>query len=203
MVDRLWDGFKNFAIVFSFVVNFVLVVVLIVTLRLLLPIKNQVAEPLVDGLHNNFILMDDATIQATIPVSTNVPVSFPLDIDNTPGTVVISEPTPLVVPATFTFPGSGGQINGTVALTLPQGTVLPVDITVTVPVETEVPIVLDVPASIPLSQTELHAPFSNLRYLLEPYVLLLDDTPDTWAEALSPNSRATEETDPGNVLNVD
>lgn len=203
MAARMWNAFKNFAIVFSFIMNFVLLVVVVLTVRYALTIKNQIAEPLVDGLHGNFVAMDTATIQATIPVSTNVPVSFPLDLDNTPGTVVISEPTPLTVPATFTFPANGGQIRGTVALTLPQGTVLPVDITMTVPVQTEVPIVLDVPASIPLNQTELHDPFSNLRYLFEPYVLLLDDSPDTWAEAVFPARRAPDEPAPANVNSVE
>jgi hypothetical protein len=203
MPRRLWNAFKNFAIVFSFVVNFILVVVLLFVVRFALTIKNQIAEPMVDGLHSNFVAMDEATINATIPVSANVPVSFPLAIENTRGSVVIAEPTPLNVPATFTFPANGGQIRGMVALTLPQGTVLPVDITVTVPVHTEVPIVLDVPATIPLNQTELHTPFSNLRYLMEPFVFLLDDTPDTWAEALSPSSRAPEEAPPANVTNVE
>ena len=87
-------------------------------------------------------------------------------------------------------------------MTLPQGTVLPVDITLLVQVETEVPIVLDVPVIIPLSQTELHQPFSNLRFLLEPYVLLLDDTPDTWSEAFSSGGRNSEDAESGDINNV-
>lgn len=199
----LWKAFKNFAIVFSFVINLILLIALALTYRYALTVKSQLAEPLVDGLHNNFVALDNATINATIPVSTNVPVSFPLALENTRGTVIIAEPTPLVAPATFTFPGGGGRINGTVSTTLPQGMVLPVDISVVVPVETEVPIVLDVPANIPLSQTELHTPFSNLQYLFEPYVALLDDSPDTWAEAFSGQRHTVEEPPPGNVTNVE
>lgn len=182
---NMWNAYKNFAIIFSFAVNFVLIIVLLLILPLILPAKNQIVEPLLDGLHSNFIAMDDATIRATIPVSANVPIAFVLPIQNSPAVVVLSEPVPLNVPASFTFPGSGGQINGRVALTLQTGTVLPVTINMTVPVETEIPIVLDVPAIIPMSQTELHDPFNNLRLLLEPYVLLIDNTPDTWSEALS------------------
>ena len=81
MVDRLWKAFKNFAIIFSFAINFVLLIALLLTWRFILPAKNLIAEPLVDGLHSNFIGMDAATIRATIPVSANVPVSFPLAIE--------------------------------------------------------------------------------------------------------------------------
>lgn len=187
-IDGLWGAFKNFAIVFSFAINFVLLMTLLLSSQLVLPIKNEIAEPLVDGLHSNFIAMDEATIRATIPVSTNVPVSFPLAIENTRGTVVLAEPVPLNVPAAFILPGTGGQINGTVVMTLPQGTVLPVDISMVVQVETNIPIVLDVPVIIPLSQTELHSPFANMRFLLEPYVEILDETPDTFSEIFAPNS---------------
>ena len=51
-------------------------------------------------------------------------------------------------------------------------------------------------------ESEIDA-FANLRYLFEPYVFLLDDSPDTWAEALSGNRNTVEEPPPGNVTNVE
>jgi hypothetical protein len=41
-----------------------------------------------------------------------------------------------------------------------------------------------VDVTIPLSETELHAPFVNLRDLLEPYVRLLDNLPSDWSDVL-------------------
>jgi hypothetical protein len=39
-----------------------------------------------------------------------------------------------------------------------------------------------VPVNIPLRETELHQPFTNLAALVEPYDTLLDNTPSSWAE---------------------
>ena len=111
-LSELWTAYKNFAIVFSFLVNFVLVIVLLLVLQLLLPITSGIVEPLVDGLHGNFVAMDQATIRATIPVSANVPIAFPLPIENTRASVVIAEPVPLNTQPYSRFPAQVGRSTG-------------------------------------------------------------------------------------------
>jgi hypothetical protein len=49
-----------------------------------------------------------------------------------------------------------------------------------VPVDAEVPVVLQVPVNIPLSQTELHEPFVGLQEVVAPYQELLGGLPDAW-----------------------
>ena len=68
-----WDGFKTFAILFSFIVNTVLVVVVLVLATSVFKLKSDIADPLVGGLHDNFVALDQATIRTTIPVLDSTP----------------------------------------------------------------------------------------------------------------------------------
>jgi len=36
----------------------------------------------------------------------------------------------------------------------------------------------------PLSQTDLHQPFTGLQEVVRPYYLMLDEVPDNWSEVL-------------------
>ncbi|NJL95386.1 MAG: hypothetical protein HC915_17525, partial [Anaerolineae bacterium] len=59
---------------------------------------------------------------------------------------------------------------------------LPVQLSMDVPVQSEIPISLLVDVRIPLQETELHQPFVNLRDLLEPFVRSLDNLPQDWEQ---------------------
>src|SRR5205814_10677651 len=67
-----WNGFKNFAILFSFIANFVLVIVLLFVVLLIFQIKNGIAEPLLVGLHSSFVGLDEARILTTIKVDDTI-----------------------------------------------------------------------------------------------------------------------------------
>ncbi len=176
----IWEAFKTVAILFSLVVNVVLVIALISSVSLIVQIKNEIAEPLVDGLQTNFIGLDQATIDRMIPVREVIPVQFDLPLrQNT--TVVLTSPVPLAANAQFSLPGGGGMINGTVSLQLPQGMQLPIALDFAVPVDTTLPVNLDVRALIPIQETQLHDPLQNLRALLEPYVNAMENLPDSAA----------------------
>ncbi len=56
-----WNSFKTVALLISFIVNMVLIVVLLIVLMQIFQIKNGILEPLIDGLHSNFVGMDEAT----------------------------------------------------------------------------------------------------------------------------------------------
>lgn len=164
---RPWQAFKNVAIIFSFIVNIILVIVLLLSLPLLIPVLNSVAKPLVGGLSNSFVQMGEASIERTISVDDQIPVVFTLPLQQETNVVLI-EPVPMSVPATFILPAGGGTINGTVILELPPGTSLPVALDMQVPVSTTIPVALDVGVDIPLQETELATPFNTLRELFEP-----------------------------------
>jgi hypothetical protein len=173
---RPWQAFKNFAIIFSFVTNLVLLVVFLLSLPLIIPGVNSIARPLVGGLSQSFVQMGEASIVRTIEVDDELPISFSLPLQQETN-VVLVEPVPMTVPATFTFPGGGGSINGVVSLELPAGTTLPVALDMQVPVSETIPVRLDVGVDIPLQETELGAPFNTLQGLFAPLDRFLGGLP--------------------------
>ncbi|MCI0713534.1 MAG: hypothetical protein L0154_25480 [Chloroflexi bacterium] len=179
---ELWIGFKNFAIILSFIVNIVLLVIVVALLVLIFQIKNDVAEPLIDGLHSNFVGLNEARIVADIEVDDEIPISFTLPLEQNTNVVLSSDVVLNNVPAVFTIDGGGGTITGSVAITLPRDTILPVTLDLDVPVDQQIPINLTVPVNIALENTQLSEPFTNLRDLVDPYVRMLDNLPDDWDE---------------------
>lgn len=180
------QGFWKFAVLFSFAVNAVLVLVLLMLAGLVFEIRNGIAKPLIGGLYENFVLMDQARIISTIPVNTTIQVNDTIpvvfDLPLSAGTVVtLTRPT--LIPNTTVY------LNGLPVPTdivLPQGTPLEIQLDLSVPVSQTVPVVLPVPVNlqvavdIPLNQTELHQPFTSLAALVSPYNALLDKTPSGW-----------------------
>ncbi|MBK7894952.1 MAG: hypothetical protein WAS33_06035 [Candidatus Promineifilaceae bacterium] len=179
-----WQAFKTFAIIFSFVMNFVLLVVLLIAAPLILPIVDSIAEPLVGGLSDSFVDMSNATISQTIRLDTTMPISFTLPLQEETN-VVLTEGVPLTIPAQFTLPGGGGQINGNVILELPAGLELPVALDLEVAVDQTIPVVMDVPVQIPLQDTDLGGPFNTLRGLFEPLDQLIKGLPSSNEELMN------------------
>jgi hypothetical protein len=210
--ERAWRA----AIVFSFAVNLGLVVALLFLTLALFEIKRAIAQPLVGGLHASFVQMDSAHIvttirvQETIAVADNVTVHDIIQVDDVlpvvfdlplvaDTTVVLSRDTRiprttvylngLPVPTDIVLP-AGTPLDIQLDLIVPVSQVVPVRLQV--PVALEVPITLDVPVDllvpvdIPLSETQLHEPFSSLVELFGPYEALLRRTPSSWRELLAP-----------------
>ncbi|MBN8633771.1 MAG: hypothetical protein J0M07_00505 [Anaerolineae bacterium] len=181
-LKAIGSGIKNFMILFSFIVNLILIIVLVVLLLLIFDIKNNVASPLLTGLHSSFVGLDEATIDWTIPVRDTIPVVLNVPLE-TQTVVVLTQSVPLVVNATITLPGVGVLNNASVNLSLPAGLELPVALDIDVPINEELPVALDVRAVIPVSETQLHDPINNLRLTFEPIVRALFNLPDNFAEA--------------------
>jgi len=181
LVETIWLAFEKFAIFFSFAITFVLVVILLllgVGLWRVAPslpgLRDGTLCPLlarVDGLVNDF---DSAVINKTIYISQTIPVEFDLPLNQNTD-VRLTQAVPLNRAATFVLPGGGGRINGTVSLTLPSGQVLPVQLSLSVPVRQNLPIAMEVPVSIPLKETDLGSVTGELKDILTPYTKLLSD----------------------------
>lgn len=187
-----WQAFKTFAIIFSFVMNFVLLIVLLIAAPLILPIVDSVAEPIVGGLSDSFVDMSSATISQTIQLDTTMPINFTLPLEEET-VVVLVEDVPLTIPAQFTLPGGGGQINGNVNLELPAGLPLPVALDLDVEVDQTIPVKMAVPVQIPLQDTDLGEPFNTLRGLFEPLDDLIKSLPSSNDELIS---RVTQSSPP-------
>lgn len=182
--NQPWQAFKNFAIIFSFVVNIILILVLGVVAILLFPFLSNMVTPLVGGLNDSFVEMNDASIVQTIGVDDTLDIAFTLPLAQQTDVVLASDVS-LDVPATFVLPGGGGIINGQVEIVLPQNTVLPVNLALEVPVEQTIPVVLDVPVDIKLSETDLGTPFDRLVTNFDPLTNFLKNLPQDNDEFMS------------------
>ncbi|TLM99883.1 hypothetical protein FDZ73_20890 [bacterium] len=182
---RFWTA----TAIFSLVINVILVVVVIVLLTQVFAIKSAIQEGLIDPLYKNFVLMDEARIQTTVTVETNVPARFDLPLD-TDTTVRLNQDTPIDNANVSIITGTI-SLNAPADILLPAGTDLPIHLSLSVPVDQQIPVSLTVPVDIPLSQTELHAPFVGLRDTVAPYRDMLNKIPSSWKEALcGPNPSA-------------
>jgi hypothetical protein len=189
----IWQGkiapaFWTVASFFSLVVNIVLLLILIVLGRQLFALKALVQDGLIGGLYTNFQMMDQARIQTTVQVNEVIQV---VDQISVVFDLPLQQDTVVVLVEDTTIPGATVYLNNSAVKTtvvLPQGTPLNIALDLTVPVNTivpvtlNVPVALEVPVDIPLSQTELHAPFTGLQQVVAPYQELLADLPDSWAE---------------------
>ncbi len=176
--QKPWDAFKTFAILFSFALNLTLVIILLAVAGLIIPIVNDIVEPIVEGLNDSFVEMSEATIEQDITIDTTMPISFTLPLEQST-VVVLTEDVPLSVPARFVLPGGGGEINGQVSIVMPAGLPLPVSMSMEVPVNQTIPVQMNVPVEIPLAQTELGGPFFKLRALFGPLNDMLKNLPSS------------------------
>ncbi len=198
---RMRRGIWRFLVIASILFNFVLLVLVLALGILIFEIKREIAQPLVEGLHSSFIGLDQATIDWTIPVRTDLPIELTVPINagtitsqvapppgqpTIPGEtlVTLTRAVPISINNAFIQSNDLTLRNARVDITLPQGTVLPVALNMEVGLNTEIPVDLDVRAVIPLSQTQLHDPFENLRLLFDPFARGLQNLPDSFPEAI-------------------
>lgn len=201
----VWDGkpwmaFKTFAIIFSFIINVVLILVLLIAAPLILPLVNDIVNPIVGGLNDSFVDMSNANISRTIEVNDTIPINFTLPLDTETSVVLVDDVALAGVPTTFSLPGGGGSINGAVNLTLPKGLVLPVQLSLDVPVDQEIDIALAVQVDIPLDETELGSPFNQLQSLFGPLDKLIKGLPDTNEELFQRVARSEQPEEPVEIV---
>lgn len=180
----LWNVFKTFAILFSFLVNFVLVAVIVMLVLhadTLFAIKQDVAEPLLTDLDQAFAALGETTIDSTVHITDTIPVVFNLPLEQNTD-VILTEGVPLSVPAQFILPGGGGAINGTVSLSLPEGQALPVALGMNVPVSTTVPVIMQVPVNIHLAEAGMAPAIEQLRAVFKPVSAYIQSLPDSTEE---------------------
>lgn len=229
-LEPYWTAFKNLAILFSFAVNLVLVVGLLAVsepgLRLAFDLKSGVIAPLLHNLDQAFLGLGDAQIDTSVQINEPIPIAFDLPLDQQmpiafdlpldqplpinfqlaieqDTDVVLQQQVPLAgLPAQFNLPGGGGLINGFVSLQLPQGLVLPVHLSMVVPVSTTIPVQMTVPVNetipvrmnvpvnetipiqmtvpvrITLGQSGLDPAVEELRAVFRPITNAVDSLPD-------------------------
>lgn len=208
--EKVGPAFWTISSIVSLIVNVILIVLLLVLGQQLFTLKGVVQNQVLGGLYTNFQMMDEAHIRTTIPVSAEVPAKFDLPLTglqvpakfdlplNTMTTVRLTEDTR--IPGATLYNLTAGSLSisrATLDITLPAGTVLPVELnlivpvdqmisldSVVVPVDQMIPVDLIVEVDIPLEETELHPPFVGLQEVVKPYYTLLSALPDSWKTAL-------------------
>lgn len=176
---RFGPPFWTIASVLSLSVNLVLIIVLLVlwsnAQKLIQSIGGamNMGNFLLGGLYSNFEKMDRAHITTEIPVQTEIPVKFDLQL-NQQTNVVLSQNVTIDNALVTVKTGGLNIVNAVTTIILPQGTVLPVTLTLTVPVDQMVPVTLNVPVDIPLKETQLHEPFVGLQDVVKPFYCMLN-----------------------------
>ncbi len=173
---KFLPAFWTIASVVSLTVNLVLLIILLSVFQLRSGIQgvasNQISG-LLGGLYTNFVKMDQASIKTSIHVEKQIPVQFTLNVSG-PTNVTLSQPVTIHGALVTVNTGGLNIVNARATIVLPQGTVLPINIeNLVVPVDQQVPAVLDVPVDIPLNQTELHDPFVGLQKVVQPWYCLV------------------------------
>jgi hypothetical protein len=183
--EKIGPAFWTVASLISLTVNIILIVALIILGRQLFSMKQLIQDQLVGGLFTNFIKMDQAHIRTTIPINTQVPAKFDLPL-NTTTTVTLTEDTMITQATMYNLDAANVlQISqASMNILLPAGTQLPIKLDLTVPVDQKIPVNLLVNIDIPLNQTELHEPFVGLQQVVKPYYTILNDSPNTWRQAV-------------------
>jgi hypothetical protein len=110
--------------------------------------------------------MDQARIKADVPVNLEVPLNLQIPI-NLATDVTITRDTPIDNAPVKIFTGII-TINGPADIVIPAGTVLPIQLNVTVPYQQTLKYSTSVTVDIPLFDTSLRTPFVNLQDVVSP-----------------------------------
>jgi hypothetical protein len=179
--EKLLPAFHNVSSSISIIFNIILLAIIILLSQQIFTLKKMIVGDVLGGLYMNFGEMDKASITTQIQVQDNIQVDFPLQI-NQDTEVVLTKDT-LINGARVTLSTGGlNIISAPTNIILPAGSRLPIQLNMTVPVSATVPISLNVPVNIPLAETELHQPFTNLQKVVQPYLFSFMEGPLTWQE---------------------
>ena len=147
-IAAYWDV----ASTFSLIVNIILVGVLLVmafqikNLKTTLNGLTGLGNNALGGLYANFVKMDQASINTTISVDSQIPINLSVPVTQNTTVVLTSN---VNIPNVHVVINTGGlAINSIASVTLPAGTSLPIALNLTIPIQSTIPISLQVPVSI-------------------------------------------------------
>jgi hypothetical protein len=173
--SRFLPAFWTIASVISLIVNVILFTLLLIAFRMLGDIRTTTEDQvsgLLGGLYENFVRMEEATINRTIPVDANIPINIMVPIQNVP--ITLSQPADIRnVRVVIDMPGFHLDSPRTRVI-LPAGTPLVVNFNSPLPVSDTIPVHLDVPVNIPLRETQLREPFQGLQQVVRPWYCLVE-----------------------------
>ena len=175
---KLGPPFWTITGILSLVVNGVLIAVLLVLYNTLGQLQNlqgtasNIGASVLGGMYSNFEKMDRATIKTVIPVDAQIPLDISVPVQTT--TQITLAETVNIPNAQVVINTGGLNINSNARVTLPAGTPLMVNLNFNLPVQTTIPVHLEVPVNIPMAETELHEPFVGLQEVVRPWYCMVE-----------------------------
>ncbi len=170
---RFLPAFWTVASLASLTLNLLLLGLLIALLRGIGGLDPAaVGSGLLGGLYANFERLDQAHIQATIPVQTTIPLNMSIPLRTTTGIVLAQDV--VIRNARVRISTAAFNIDSPADVTLPAGTALNVVLDFSVPVVQDVPVSLSVPVDIALKDTELHLAIRGLQDALRPLYCMVN-----------------------------
>lgn len=176
--ERIHRAYWDVTGTISLIINVILLCVLVVmafqikNLKTTVNTVNALANNMLGGLYGNFVQMDQASINTIINVDAQIPLDFNLPVSQNTQVVLTSD---VSIPGAHVVINTGVlNINAQANVTLPAGTSLPIALKMDIPVQTSIPVSIKVPVNIPLSQTDLHQPFTGLQTTLRPLYCALN-----------------------------
>jgi hypothetical protein len=178
--EKVAPAYWNVTSSLSLIVNAILIAVVLLMSREIFSLKRMLVRDLLGGLAYNFSLMDQARIKADVPVNLEVPLNFQIPI-NMAMDVTITRDTPIDNAPVKIFAGII-TIDGPADIIIPAGTVLPIQLNVTVPYQQTLKYSTSVAVDIPLVDTSLHTPFVNLQEVVSPFFWAFAGSPFYWED---------------------
>lgn len=112
--------------------------------------------------------LDQAHIRASIPVQTNMALDTTVPV-NSSNKITLAQDV-YMEGAHVTINTALFNIDAPANITLPKGTSLDVSLDMILPLQTSVPVVMDIPVDIAVRDTELHAAIQGMKDALRPLV---------------------------------
>ncbi|NCP16185.1 hypothetical protein GW866_03970 [bacterium] len=178
--EKVAPAYWNVTSSLSLIINAILIAVVLLMSREIFSLKRMLVRDLLGGLAYNFSLMDQARIKADVPVNLEVPLNLQIPI-NLATDVTITRDTPIDNAPIKIFAGII-TINGPADIVIPAGTVLPIQLNMTVPYQQILKYSTSVTVDIPLVDTSLHTPFVNLQEVVSPYFWAFAGSPFYWED---------------------
>ena len=175
---KLGPPFWTVTGILSLVVNAILIAVLLVLYNTLGQLQNlqgtasNIGASVLGGMYSNFEKMDRATIKTVIPVDAQIPLDISVPVQTT--TQITLAETVNIPNAQVVINTGGLNINSNARVTLLAGTPLMVNLNFNLPVQTTIPVHLEVPVNIPMAETELHEPFVGLQEVVRPWYCIVE-----------------------------
>jgi hypothetical protein len=173
--ERMFHAFWTVTGAISLLVNGVLLAVVIYLLSTIATLQltaTGAGSTVLAGFYANFEKMDRASIISTIPVDAQIPLDITVPVQKTTMIRLASDAT--IANAHVRINTGTLNIDAPAQVILPAGTTLEVALDFEIPVQTSIPVHLVVPVNIPLSQTELHEPFSGLQDVIRPFLCMIE-----------------------------